>query len=878
MRRIGWLSVFIIFMMTGHAYALDITRIEINQALGYQKNNNLNFVAGKDTVIRAFLSEAVVVNAAQTWAKVNKDGALVVQLEPKSSDTASNVVDFLCPTRDVCGNWSAGTYTFEVSVNNVVKKEPADGSTNTYVFKERKKVRVLAVPVKANYNDTVMQVSGEAWKTSWNFMSSVYPVAYNAISWTVGQEFDASDSTYNQQTDAGQSNLWNGLNNLMPSHCKANPTAEGCYEMIVGFIPECISEGNGLSTCGYTYTSPSTIVAAKQDNVQSVVAHEIAHTYGVGDTYSGGTFRCSVNPAPDGMKGTDWDTQNQVSCSAGRILYPGSLGSTLIPASQDPYEVNGRGALGDMADYMGSSGSDQKIYWTTQDVYDQLFNQLATVSARSLRADNTQRMIDFSGTISSTGNVVLHPWISFIDTAEVACNTSGDYTLAAVDQSGQVLASQALNVQFWVLTNPPKQIDPAPFNGAMCFPSGTVKFQIRKGSAVLKEVLVSKNAPVITLTDAPTNPQDKYTIKWTASDTDGDNLTYMVEYNDDVSNSDSQWMVLAADLDKTQWEEDFSLLPGSSHAKIRVTVSDGILTGTAESAEFNVPAKGPEVFIEMPEWGISYQEGEDILLQAEAYDLQDEWLADDNLEWISNIGNKSGSMVIGKGTELIVDDLKPGIHTITVRATNSAGKITISNAITLSVGNEIQTPVLNVSVSGSTVTLSWTAIPNAKYKLLYKSDLNADYTSLDVGNLTSLSGALPEGMILYVVVQAYNDNAISNLSNSGYISIPVTYLNVGHLNSDLKLSIPCAQFQGKQYQLILNYSPTSADQTIWRADSTLFKQIQNNPTACLAIGNDLKLNLNAEYGGVVYEFTLNYGENSVDPFVWKMDLNTLKKK
>ncbi|OQX19972.1 MAG: hypothetical protein BWK80_36250 [Desulfobacteraceae bacterium IS3] len=872
MKRISCMMLVLLCVSVSSAYALDISRIEINQALGVQKDNHLYFVAGKDTVVRAFLSESVVVNPAQTWAKVNKDGALLVQLEPKSSDGAVNVVDFLCPTRDVCGNWAAGTYTFEVIVNNVVKKEPADGSANTYVFKERREVRVMVMPVKANYSGTVKQVPNDKWKTMWEFMSKVYPVGYDKIKWTIREEFDASADKFNVETSDGRFEFWNALTNLMPSHCSANPSAEGCYDLIIGFISD---RPNGTLQ-GYTYGKPTNIVVATDEDAPATVPHEIAHTYGIGDTYEGGSLRCSVNPSPDGMSGKDWDNRDKtVTCTAGRVQYPG-VSATMIPATQNPYEIGGRGALTDMADYMGAGGL-QNQFWTTQDTYDWLFNQLAPVtSSRALRS--TQRMIDFSGTISSGGTVQLNPWISFTDTAEVACNTSGDYTLAAVDQSGQVLASQALNVQFWAMSNPPEKIDPAPFNGAMCFPTGTVKFQIRKGSAVLKEVAVSKNAPVITLTDAPTNPQGKYTIKWTASDADGDKLTYTVEYNDDVTSSDSQWMVLAADLDKTQWEEDFSLLPGSSHAQIQVTASDGILTGVAESAEFIVSAKGPEVFIETPEWGVSYKEDEDILLEAQAYDLQDEWLADDELEWSSNIGSKSGGTIIGKGTELIVDDLKPGIHTITVKATNSKGISTISNAITLSVGNEIQTPVLNVSVSGTTATLSWTAIPNAKYKLLYKSDLNADYTSLDVGNLTSLSGALPEGTIIYIAVQAYTDTALSNLSNTGYISIPVTYLNIGRLNSDFRISIPCAQFQGKQYQLILNYYPSSADQTIWRADSTLFKQIQNSPTACLAIGNDLRLNLNAEYGGVVYVFTLNYGANPADPFVWKMDLSTLKQK
>ena len=78
---------------------------------------------------------------------------------------------------------------------------------------------------------------------------------------------------------------------------------------------------------------------------------------------------------------------------------------------------------------------------------------------------------------------------------------------------------------------------------------------------MLQERKVSAHAPTVTIT-APTASDSltgTVTIKWTASDQDGDPLNYDVEYSDDGEN----WITLATDITNTQWTEDFSVLPGT---------------------------------------------------------------------------------------------------------------------------------------------------------------------------------------------------------------------------------------------------------------------------------------------------------------------------
>ncbi len=85
-------------LMTAFAQSGAFT-IEINQAIGVQKNNNLKFVAGKDTVVRAILTAPVMVDPALTTAIVRRDGAGVATLTPNTYSGPTNVVDFQCPTR-----------------------------------------------------------------------------------------------------------------------------------------------------------------------------------------------------------------------------------------------------------------------------------------------------------------------------------------------------------------------------------------------------------------------------------------------------------------------------------------------------------------------------------------------------------------------------------------------------------------------------------------------------------------------------------------------------------------------------------------------------------------------------------------------------------
>jgi formylglycine-generating enzyme required for sulfatase activity len=93
----------------------------------------------------------------------------------------------------------------------------------------------------------------------------------------------------------------------------------------------------------------------------------------------------------------------------------------------------------------------------------------------------------------------------------------------------------------------------------------------------------------------------------------------------------------------------------------------------------------------------------------------------------------------------------------------------------------LESPLLTVTTSGPTVSLSWTSVTGATgYTLYYAPYPKADpIGNIPMGNKTSMSASLPEGSAFYVALQAYDGVGTSGYSNIEYfiISTPATYTN-----------------------------------------------------------------------------------------------------
>ena len=226
-------------------------------------------------------------------------------------------------------------------------------------------------------------------------------------------------------------------------------------------------------------------------------------------------------------------------------------------------------------------------------------------------------------------------------------------------------------------------------------PGGVARLSVTAGSSELASRQVSSHRPTVTVI-SPNGSESwsangTHTIRWSASDQDGDSLSFSVFFSYDGTN----WVPLASGIQDTQVNIDLVELGGGSAAKVKVEVTDGINTGSDESdGTFSVAPKAPWAVILSPQQGTVIPTGHAILLQGNALSLEDGTLGDAAYRWSSN---RDGSL--GTGASLLAV-LSPGAHTITLTTMNCVG-LTTSTSVEVLVGAKAYLPVILKSPGGT---------------------------------------------------------------------------------------------------------------------------------------------------------------------------------
>jgi hypothetical protein len=183
-------------------------------------------------------------------------------------------------------------------------------------------------------------------------------------------------------------------------------------------------------------------------------------------------------------------------------------------------------------------------------------------------------------------------------------------------------------------------------------------------------VKASPSAPVVTLVSPKGDDHwgltGNQTVQWTASDADGGPLTYIVEYSLDGGGT---WETLAANLTEQSLIVDAAEFPGGNAVKIRVIATDGFNTASADSGNFSVDGKPPEVYISSPADGTVIQKGMPLILTALGTDLQDGPLSGSAFQWSSS---RDGSL--GSGKLLVNRTFSVGQHTLNLTGIDAGGR------------------------------------------------------------------------------------------------------------------------------------------------------------------------------------------------------------
>lgn len=179
------------------------------------------------------------------------------------------------------------------------------------------------------------------------------------------------------------------------------------------------------------------------------------------------------------------------------------------------------------------------------------------------------------------------------------------------------------------------------------------------------------------------------TIRWNATDADGDALVSYLRYSPDGE----QFVPLVSSLPVDSLDVDMAelprLVPGQGF--FEVTVSDG-LHNTRVRTEPLAPAESfaaagsapPFVHMMSPDDGQGSRFGRTVFLHAAAWDPEDFALFGGDVVWTSDLDG-----VIGTGRLTSTASLSVGVHTLTVTGTDSDGQMTSDTATFTVVDREL---------------------------------------------------------------------------------------------------------------------------------------------------------------------------------------------
>ncbi|MCC6457216.1 MAG: hypothetical protein IT328_19835 [Caldilineaceae bacterium] len=270
--------------------------------------------------------------------------------------------------------------------------------------------------------------------------------------------------------------------------------------------------------------------------------------------------------------------------------------------------------------------------------------------------------------------------------AAIPAADASDYSLRLEDANGETIATYPVTPQ---LVEGQNHEDFIVYTAAVPQPENLARVVLQYETQPLTERVASASAPTLTLT---ISGSQSLSITWSASDADGDELRFNVDYSIDDGAS---WQKLVWDWPETALEIDSTKLPGSTQARIRVSANDGFHTTFAESAAFAVADHPPVAIILSTDLNRYYVGGQTILLEGTGYDLEDGMLSGSDLTWHSD---RDG--VLGTGPTLAVDadNLAEGPHLIWLEATDSTGQSSFGDS-TMGVAGEAGFVAANDTVS-----------------------------------------------------------------------------------------------------------------------------------------------------------------------------------
>lgn len=443
-----------------------------------------------------------------------------------------------------------GSYTFDAELKLDAKLDEAarekvnNKKSFTATFEATNPLRILAT-VGAYVGKDFPTVDNKIW----DFLKQVYPVQLSKLRYNDPNTMALS---LNKGFHSIGGFLFFNVTPVLNRFNKENPSDQRDRLMVfvdASTLADICGEASG---CADTWNGGNCFVGVPVSD--RTIAHELGHTFGLNDTYAG-TFITNGEPNPRRSGATNF----------GNRVEDGHI--HLVPALE---------LTSPSSPYFDIMGSSMVARWVDRLTWDYLFHKkFKMTSPGAAIASSTgfsDAFIAISGIITKTDSVALNSFLTLSQVPEISESQAGDYSLEFLNAAETSL--QIFNFGLEFIMPHLGEVNAQPFSFYLPLPEGTSKVVMKKNGVEIASRTLSANPPVTQLI-SPTSGETisgVKTIQWTASDSDGDKLSYDILYSPDGQSQ----LILAVNVEETSFAWDSGLWPSSPSASITIIANDGI--------------------------------------------------------------------------------------------------------------------------------------------------------------------------------------------------------------------------------------------------------------------------------------------------------------
>lgn len=637
---------------------IDGFEIEVTQAV-QDDSNGILLVADKPTAVRVYPDTdgdaAVVVRLfGERGGQPLPGSPLALAMTVPDTPDRERIEDsanFLLPE-----SWTtAGSVLLRASVGELDGLGPQFATTGV-TFQERRVPGIWYVPLNPGTASSPDLIAASTIDTQLSYFETVLPIAavdWTAQPWTViGANVPTEiNDDGDEVTDLDEANkLLNGYYlDLVSAYSFAvangNPAPFEIPMFLYGFTPDGggladapWGGGGGVSASGFWGTSR-----------EGTLTHEINHLLDGSDT---GTWGRHVTDDDDSTSNSAW------GCAAegGDPNWPrraqgddqiGLIGFDTRAPWHDSTDTDDKTVVpADIADFMSYCQSGYRpTKWISPYRWQRTFLAMEPPSAplqiQSLRSSTTASIgtgdatpssvapaYYISGEIRVDGTGSLDPVVrqSGIGTERIA---TGSHRLVLLDAAGEVVDTVELAPTFVDVEGETREV--VFFQTIVPSNADVAVVELVGPQGTLDRIEASPNPPTLDLPVLDGSWSGLRELSWSASDPDGDPLTFSVRYSPDGD----RWYPVASGLTEPRVTIDAALLVGGAAGRFSVTATDGLNTTAAiTGGSFTVAAKGPTAQIVTPDATEGSVPGAELVATGFAHEMFGARVDDARLVWL----------------------------------------------------------------------------------------------------------------------------------------------------------------------------------------------------------------------------------------------------